>query len=92
MSQIVNYIAGTSEDTSSKKDLNLLQIIVFIGIYLFIIFTAQSWIAAFTGYYQKYVIKKEKPEPQDFLVLSLILTVILVVAIYWIHPRLPLFK
>lgn len=58
----------------------------------FLFFTAQSWIATFTAYYQKYVIRKEKPSPSDFLILSAILSIILIVVIYITRPTLPFFK
>lgn len=77
---------------SKFADKNIFQILIFAALYLFLIFTAQSWIATFISYYQTYIIKKEKPSTLDFLLLSLVLTSILVIAIYLIRPTLPLFK
>jgi Na+/melibiose symporter-like transporter len=86
MSQFLKYISNSDETKS------IFLIIIYAILYLFLIFTAQSWIATFNSYYQQYIIKKEKPSSQDLLILSLILTIIFVFAVYFTRPRLPLFK
>ncbi len=92
MSKLLSYASSSSDNSKSLENKNIFQIIVFAAIYLFLIFTAQSWIATFNAYYQQYVIKKEKVTAQDLLILSAILSIILIVAIYFIRPTLPLFK
>lgn len=76
----------------SKEDKTLTQIIIFALLYLLLIFTAQSWISTFNSYYQKYIIKKEKLNSYDYLVLSIILTIFLIFVVYMVKPRPPLFK
>jgi hypothetical protein len=78
--------------TSESEDKSILFIIIYAALYLFLIFTAQSWITTFNEIYQKYIIKKEKPSVGDFLMLSVILSTIFVIAVYLVQPRLPLFK
>lgn len=83
---------NSTEDPNSKENHNIFQIVIYVLLYLLFIFIAQAWITTFIGYYQKYVIKKKEPDPQDFLILSILLTSIFVIAVYLIRPMLPLFK
>lgn len=79
-------------DFGSRDDKSVVQIIVFATLYLFLIFTAQSWIATFNSYYQTYILKKEKPDTIDLFLLSVILTTFLIIVIYLVRPRPALFK
>ena len=71
---------------------HIARIVVYALLYLLLIFISQAWITTFIGYYRKYVIKKKELEPEDFLVMSIILTLTFIIAVYAIRPTLPLFK
>jgi hypothetical protein len=45
-------------DFGSRDEKSVVQIIVIATLYLFLIFTAQSWIATFNSYYQTYILKR----------------------------------
>lgn len=89
---IDNDYNNKSNVGKESGSIGVIRIIIYVILYLLFIFIAQSWISTFIAYYNKYVIRKEKPEPKDLFILSLALTIIFIILVYLLKPTLPLFK